>query len=61
MQVRRESRTCSADQDCAVTCQTGEAAINAVCPKKGPATLTGETSVSCGTGNDGTMIAYCAR
>ena len=60
-QVRRVNRTCAADQDCGVSCQSGEAAINALCPRKAPATLTGETDVSCGTGNVGTMTAYCAR
>ena len=60
-QVRRASRACVADQDCVVSCQSGEAAINALCPKKAAAILTGETEVSCGTGNEGTMTAYCAR
>ncbi len=61
MQVRRVSRTCAADQECTVSCESREAAINALCPKKAAATLTGETEVSCGTGNEGAMIAYCAR
>ncbi len=60
-QVRRVNRTCVADRDCTISCQSGEAAINALCPKKEPATLTSETDVSCGTGNEGAMTAYCAR
>ena len=60
-QIRRVSRACLADQDCTVSCQTGEAAINALCPKKAAATLTSETDVSCGTDNEGAMTAYCAR
>jgi hypothetical protein len=60
-QVRRVSRACVADQECTVSCESREAAINALCPKKTTATLTSETVVSCGTGNEGTMIAYCAR
>jgi hypothetical protein len=61
MQVRRVSRACVADQDCTVSCESREAAINALCPKKAAATLTSETDVSCGIGNEGAMIAYCAR
>ena len=61
MQVRRVSRACAADQECTVSCESREAAINALCPKKAAATLTSETDVSCGTGNEGAMIAYCAR
>ncbi|MEA2979684.1 MAG: hypothetical protein QOF09_1507 [Alphaproteobacteria bacterium] len=60
-QIRRANRACVADQDCVVSCQSGEAAINALCPKKTTATLTSETEISCGTGNEGTMTAYCAR
>jgi hypothetical protein len=59
--VRRVSQSCAPDTDCAVTCNQGEVAINALCPKRAAATLTGETAVSCGTGNEGTMIGYCAR
>ena len=60
-QVRRVNRVCVVNQDCVISCQSGEAAINALCPKKAAATLTSETDVSCGTGNEGTMTAYCAR
>jgi hypothetical protein len=59
--VRRVSRACSADQTCSVICNDGEFAINALCPKRTTATLTAETEVSCGSGNEGTMVAYCAR
>jgi hypothetical protein len=60
-QIRRVSRACESNKDCVVTCNDGEFAINAFCPKKTTATLTGEREVSCGTGNQGTMIGYCAR
>lgn len=59
--LRRASRACTSEQDCVVSCGDGEFAVNAFCPKRTAATLTAEREVSCGTGNDGTMIAYCAR
>jgi hypothetical protein len=61
MQVRRVSQPCTADKSCVVTCDQGEVAINAFCPKKEPAAITGEREVFCGPGNDGAMIGYCAR
>jgi hypothetical protein len=61
MQVRRISRDCAMDQDCSVVCESGEAAVNAYCPKKAAAILTDENTVSCGTGNEGKMIGYCAK
>jgi hypothetical protein len=60
-QIRRVSQACASDNDCVVTCNDGEVAINAFCPKKTPAMLTGERDVSCGAGNQGNMIGYCAR
>ena len=60
-QIRRVSQACASDNDCVVTCNDGEVAINAFCPKKTTATLTGERDVSCGAGNQGNMIGYCAR
>ncbi len=59
--IRRVTNPCTTDHDCAVKCTDGEVAVNAFCPKKAPAILTSEQDVSCGTGNNGTMIAYCAR
>jgi hypothetical protein len=59
--VRRVTQACADNQDCVVTCDGSEFAINAYCPKKSAATLTGEREVSCGTGNQGAMIGYCAR
>jgi hypothetical protein len=53
-------QACSAGQICAVSCDQNETALNAVCPKQAPATLTGERSVSCGIGNSDAMVAYCA-
>jgi hypothetical protein len=60
-QIRRVNQTCGTDEACTVTCNEGETAINAVCPNKSPAALTGESGISCGTGNQGKMIGYCAR
>ncbi len=58
-QIRRVRQACSAGQICAVTCDLNEIALNALCPKQAPATLTGERSVSCGIGNSEAMVAYC--
>ena len=43
-----------------MTCDQNETALNAVCPKQAPATLTGDRGVSCGIGNSDAMVAYCA-
>jgi hypothetical protein len=59
--LRRASRACTSEQNCVVNCGDGEFAVNAFCPKRTAAALIAEREVSCGTGNDGTMIAYCAR
>jgi Collagen triple helix repeat (20 copies) len=59
LEIRRVRQTCSAGQICAVTCDQNETAVNAVCPKQAPATLTGDRSVSCGIGNSDAMVAYC--
>jgi len=60
IEIRRVRQACSAGQICAVTCDQNETALNAVCPKQAPATLTGDRSVSCGIGNSDAMVAYCA-
>ena len=60
LEIRRVRQACSAGQICAVTCDQNETALNAVCPKQAPATLTGDRGVSCGIGNSDTMVAYCA-
>jgi len=60
LEIRRVRQACSAGQICAVTCDQNETALNAVCPKQAPATLTGDRSVSCGIGNSDAMVAYCA-
>ncbi|HWF93504.1 MAG TPA: collagen-like protein [Xanthobacteraceae bacterium] len=60
LEIRRVRQACSAGQICAVTCEQNETALNAVCPKQAPATLTGDRSVSCGIGNSDAMVAYCA-
>jgi Collagen triple helix repeat (20 copies) len=58
-QIRRVRQACSAGQICGVTCDQNEIALNALCPKQAPATLTSERSVSCGIGNSDAMVAYC--
>jgi hypothetical protein len=58
--IRRVRQACSAGQICAVTCDQNEIALNAICPKQAPATLTGDRNVSCGIGNSDGMVAYCA-
>jgi Collagen triple helix repeat (20 copies) len=58
-QIRRVRQACSAGQICAVSCDQNETALNALCPKQAPATLTGDRSVSCGIGNSDAMVAYC--
>ena len=60
LEIRRVRQACSAGQICAVTCDQNETALNAVCPKQAPATLTGDRGVSCGIGNSDAMVAYCA-
>jgi hypothetical protein len=59
VQFRRVRQACSAGQICAVTCEANETALNAICPKQAPATLTGDRNVSCGIGNSDAMVAYC--
>jgi hypothetical protein len=59
-QIRPVRQACSAGQICAVACEQNETALNAICPKQAPATLTGDRTVSCGIGNSDPMVAYCA-
>jgi hypothetical protein len=59
VQIRHVRQACSAGQICAVTCDQNETALNAICPKQAPATLTGDRNVSCGIGNSDAMVAYC--
>lgn len=60
VQIRRVRQPCSAGQICAVSCEANETALNALCPKQAPATLTSERSISCGIGNSDAMVAFCA-
>jgi len=60
LQIRQVRRDCTAGTDCAVTCNDGEIALNAVCPG-GTAALRSATLVSCGPGNAAPMTAYCAH
>lgn len=57
--LRVVRQACETGQDCRVTCGEEEIALNAYCPA-GPARLTGEREVSCGSGEQQRMIAYCA-
>lgn len=58
--LRQVSQACDNGKDCAVTCNDGEVALNAYCPG-GAAKLTSVRAVSCGTGNDKAMVAFCAK
>jgi hypothetical protein len=60
LQVRQVRQDCTNGSDCAITCQDGEIAINAVCAG-GPAALKSERLISCGSANGTPMIAFCAH
>jgi hypothetical protein len=60
LQIRQVRQDCADGQDCAVTCEDGEMALNAVCPG-GPAMLRSLRLVTCGSGNGTPMTAFCAR
>ena len=60
LRIRQVRQDCSNGQDCAITCDEGEIALNAVCTA-GAAHLASERQVSCGTSNATPMIAFCAR
>jgi hypothetical protein len=60
-QLRQVRRDCAEDRDCTVTCADDEIAINAFCPKRASAILTGLREISCGTANRAPMVAICAK
>lgn len=60
LRIRLVRQDCAEGQDCSVSCNDGEIALNAVCPV-GPARLQGERLISCGATNAKAMIAFCAR
>jgi hypothetical protein len=60
LQVRQVRQECADGEDCAVTCNDGEIALNAVCPG-GPATLRSLRLVTCGTANAAPMTAFCGH
>jgi hypothetical protein len=54
-------QVCVEDRDCLASCAEDEIAINAFCPKKAPAVLNSLREISCGSGNQFTMVAFCAK
>ena len=61
MNIRQVRQDCTEGSDCAVTCADDEIAINAFCPKKAAPILNSLHDISCGTGNQSTMVAFCAK
>jgi hypothetical protein len=59
--VRQVQQDCVEDRDCLASCAEDEIAINAFCPKKTPAVLNSLREISCGSGNQFTMVAFCAK
>jgi Collagen triple helix repeat (20 copies) len=59
--IREVQQVCVEDRDCLASCAEDEIAINAFCPKKAPAVLNSLREISCGSGNQFTMVAFCAK
>jgi hypothetical protein len=59
--IRQVQQVCVEDRDCLASCAEDEIAINAFCPKKAPAVLNSLREISCGSGNQFTMVAFCAK
>ncbi len=59
--IRQVRQDCVEDRDCLASCAEDEIAINAFCPKKAPAVLNSLREISCGSGNQFTMVAFCAK
>ncbi len=59
--IRQVQQDCVEDRDCLASCAEDEIAINAFCPKKAPAVLNSLREISCGSGNQFTMVAFCAK
>jgi len=61
MQIRQVRQDCTNGTDCAVTCNDGEIALNAMCPGGTAAALESVRLISCGASNAAPMIALCAH
>jgi hypothetical protein len=61
MQIRQVRQDCTNGTDCAVSCNDGEIALNAMCPGGTAAALESPRLISCGTSNAAPMIALCAH
>jgi hypothetical protein len=61
MRIRRVQQDCIEDRECVVTCGDDELAINAFCPKRAAAIMMSLQEISCGTANQATMVALCAK
>ena len=59
--IRQVQQDCVEDRDCLASCAEDEIAVNAFCPKKAPAVLNSLREISCGSGNQLTMVAFCAK
>jgi hypothetical protein len=59
--IRQVPQDCAEANDCAVTCADDEIAVNAFCPKKAAPILNSLREISCGTGNQAAMTAFCAK
>ena len=61
MQIRQVRQDCTNGTDCAVTCNDGEIALNAMCPGGTAAALESVRLISCGASNAAPMIALCVH
>jgi hypothetical protein len=61
LQIRQVRQDCTNGTDCAVTCNDGEIALNAMCPGGTAAALESVRLVSCGASSAAPMIALCAH
>jgi hypothetical protein len=52
---------CVANQECKISCDANEMAINAFCPYRVPPIFRSAREVSCGYGNRAAMVAICVR
>jgi hypothetical protein len=60
LHIRQVRQDCTGGQTCAVTCDDGEIALNAVCAA-GAARLQSERVIACGSDNAAPMVAFCVR
>lgn len=61
LQIRQVRQDCTNGTDCAVNCNDGEIALNAMCPGGTAAALESLRLISCGTAKAAPMVALCAR